>query len=384
MRIAGASTTSAPSARSRAASALACARARVTTTLRPLSGRRSNQASSSRSAATGPTIVTAGARMPARRPRRGARAWCAASRWPGSVPSCTIAAGSSRGAPVGDELLGDPRQLRGRPCRRRASRETRPARPSRSPVSGFAGSSWPVTNATALAAPRNVTGMPAYAGAAMPAVTPGTTSKSIPSAAQHARLLAAAAEDERVAALQPHDGLARRARARRAAARSPPAGPAARRRPCRRRSARRRRGAAASASRGMSLSCSTTSALPDHLERPRGEQPGIARPGPDEVRPVTAGPSRPRRAAAARARSERLRVGAGELVGEPREPSAGADERASSVDAPSRRVHADRRCGSRRRARRRPRARPRARLGGGVAQGGDRFAGGVVVLARPR
>ena len=39
IRIAGASTTAAPSARSRAASALACARARVTATVRPCSGR---------------------------------------------------------------------------------------------------------------------------------------------------------------------------------------------------------------------------------------------------------------------------------------------------------------------------------------------------------
>ena len=38
MRIAGASTTAAPSARSRAASALACARARVTAMVRPASG----------------------------------------------------------------------------------------------------------------------------------------------------------------------------------------------------------------------------------------------------------------------------------------------------------------------------------------------------------
>ena len=43
-------------------------------------------------------------------------------------------------------------------------------------VSGFPGSSWPVTKATALAIPRWVTGIPAYAGAATPAVTPGTTS----------------------------------------------------------------------------------------------------------------------------------------------------------------------------------------------------------------
>ena len=39
-----------------------------------------------------------------------------------------------------------------------------------------------MTNATALAASRWVTGIPAYAGAATPAVTPGTTSNAIPAA----------------------------------------------------------------------------------------------------------------------------------------------------------------------------------------------------------
>ena len=67
MRIAGASTTRAPSLRSRPASALACARARVTTTLRPASGPAVNHASSSCSAATAPTTVIAGARRPASR-----------------------------------------------------------------------------------------------------------------------------------------------------------------------------------------------------------------------------------------------------------------------------------------------------------------------------
>ena len=49
--------------------------------------------------------------------------------------------------------------------------------------SAFSGSSWAVTKATADATSRCVTGMPAYAGAATPAVTPGTTSKRTPAAA---------------------------------------------------------------------------------------------------------------------------------------------------------------------------------------------------------
>jgi hypothetical protein len=40
-----------------------------------------------------------------------------------------------------------------------------------------------VTTATLEARPRWVTGMPAYAGAAMAALTPGTTSKGIPASA---------------------------------------------------------------------------------------------------------------------------------------------------------------------------------------------------------
>src|SRR4051795_7482198 len=89
-------------------------------------------------------------------------------------------------------------------------------------LSGLVGSSCPVTKATAEAASRWVTGMPAYAGAATPAVTPGTTSKATPAVAsasassprpapkapprrgERLRLLAAAAEHERVAALEPH------------------------------------------------------------------------------------------------------------------------------------------------------------------------------------
>ena len=52
----------------------------------------------------------------------------------------------------------------------------------------------------------------------MPAVTPGTTSKAMPASRSALRLLAAAAEHERVAALEAHDALARPRRARRAAA----------------------------------------------------------------------------------------------------------------------------------------------------------------------
>ena len=55
---------------------------------------------------------------------------------------------------------------------------------------------------------RWVTGMPAYAGAAMAAVMPGTTSKRTPAAREGLALFAAAAEDEGVAALEADDAPA--------------------------------------------------------------------------------------------------------------------------------------------------------------------------------
>ena len=56
--------------------------------------------------------------------------------------------------------------------------------------------------------PRCVTGMPASSGAATAVVTPGTTSNGTPAMRQRQCFLAAAAEDERVAALEPDDALA--------------------------------------------------------------------------------------------------------------------------------------------------------------------------------
>ena len=50
--------------------------------------------------------------------------------------------------------------------------------------------------------------MPASSGAATAVVTPGTTSNGMPAMRQRQRFFGAAAEHERVAALQPHDALA--------------------------------------------------------------------------------------------------------------------------------------------------------------------------------
>ena len=59
-----------------------------------------------------------------------------------------------------------------------------------------------MTKATALAASRWVTGIPAYALAATPAVTPGHDLEGDPVRAQGLGLLAAAPEHERVPALE--------------------------------------------------------------------------------------------------------------------------------------------------------------------------------------
>ena len=56
--------------------------------------------------------------------------------------------------------------------------------------------------------PRWVTGMPASAGAAIAELMPGTISNGIAGRRQRERFFAAAAEHERVAALEPHDALA--------------------------------------------------------------------------------------------------------------------------------------------------------------------------------
>ena len=80
----GVSTTSAPSSRSRAARPLACARARVTATTSPCSGRRSSHAIVSRSPATRPTRVIAGGRMPSASTRAAMPASVSTTvRWPG-------------------------------------------------------------------------------------------------------------------------------------------------------------------------------------------------------------------------------------------------------------------------------------------------------------
>ena len=92
----GCTTASAPTARRAATISSACWRGRVTSTRVPNSGRCSNQASFSRRLTTSPTTTTAGASSPAARTRTtSSLSGASTTRWLGSVPFMTTAAGVS-------------------------------------------------------------------------------------------------------------------------------------------------------------------------------------------------------------------------------------------------------------------------------------------------
>ncbi len=177
--IAGSSTTSAPSSSSSLRSSLACSRARVTTIVRPNSGRCSNHEKSNR--ATSPTTIADGDSTPA---VAMVPSVARVVRCSGRVPQRTAATGVSGARPPRTNASA---MSAIRPAPMRITRVP-PARASASQsvsVVPFAGSSWPVTIVTLVDAPRCVTGMPAYAGAAIALVMPGTTSNGTP-AAMHA------------------------------------------------------------------------------------------------------------------------------------------------------------------------------------------------------
>ena len=101
VRITGACTTFAPSSWSARAKPLACARARVTATVWPLSGRGDSHSSAPASPATGPTTVIEGARSCSRRAISAMLCSVPVTvRWSGSVPRSTIATGSEAGRPA--------------------------------------------------------------------------------------------------------------------------------------------------------------------------------------------------------------------------------------------------------------------------------------------
>ena len=73
------------------------------------------------------------------------------------------------------------------------------------PRGSRAAGSWPLKTVTCDATPRCVIGMPDAAGTACSEETPGTTSNRTPRLGERECLLAAASEDERVAALEADD-----------------------------------------------------------------------------------------------------------------------------------------------------------------------------------
>ena len=197
--MAGSSITSAPSSSSRTRSSLACSRARVTTTERPNNGRASNQARSS--AATSPTTIALGGSTPASAMvARVART----VRWSGRVPLRTAATGVSARAPTVDQAPGDVAD-----AARAHEDHERPAGPGqRLPVDVGA-----VLGRVLVAGDDGEVGRDAavghrdarVGGGADGAGDPGDHLEGDAGGGQRLRLLAAAAEHERVTALQPHD-----------------------------------------------------------------------------------------------------------------------------------------------------------------------------------
>ncbi len=157
--IVGASTGSAPSARSRSESALAWWRVRGTSTRLPESGRVSNQASSSRSAATSPITVTAGGATPTAFSAMFASVPVTTS-CRGVVPQRTSATGVDAGLPCATRAPAiAPR--RPTPMSSTSVPGNRASASRSTCASGLSGSSCPVTTANAGARPRCVTGIPA-------------------------------------------------------------------------------------------------------------------------------------------------------------------------------------------------------------------------------
>ena len=217
MRIAGASITSAPRPASRAARPLAWARARVTATTSPCSGRRSSQASVSRRPATGPISVIEGGRIPSASTRAGQPGQRVDDR---ALPRQGAALDHRRGLagiPAGrDQPLGDQRQVLHAHVEDERPGEARERLPVerrlgllRILVAGDEGDrrgGVAVRDRDARVGGRRDPGRHARHDL-----------ERDPGGGQRLGLLAAAPEHERVAALEADDALARPAPARRAA-----------------------------------------------------------------------------------------------------------------------------------------------------------------------
>ena len=209
MRMVGISKTSAPSARRPALKPPACFRVRVTTMRLPKSGRVSNQFSWSRSATTSPKTATAGAWKPL-----AATFSAMSASVPRSVccrpvvPQRTSATGVSGAAPCCRKLLGDradplhAHEHDLRPRRRRELREIeRALRLRRILVPGENG------ELRRVVAMRHRDARVSRRGDGR--ADAGDDLETQPRRRERLRLLAAAPEDKRIAALQPHDPLSR-------------------------------------------------------------------------------------------------------------------------------------------------------------------------------
>ena len=189
----------------------ACARARVTATVRPCNGRASAQAMPSRRPATGPTTVTAGASIP---PSSATEAISDSGavivRCAGSVPDETTAVGVSGSLPAAISAFAIAGS-RPTPIRNTSVPPKRASTSQSMSEVSFPGRSWPVTIATCAATPAVGDRDPGVGGRGDRRRDAGHDLERDAGGREGLRLLAAAPEDERVAALEPHHETAREA-----------------------------------------------------------------------------------------------------------------------------------------------------------------------------
>ncbi len=183
--IRGSSTASAPWSRRSSENSAHWWAARVTSTRFPKSGFHRSQSQRLRSSTTPPTITSAGARTPSARARSTMSASVpVTTRCPGQEARSTTATGVAGSRPPATRCsttwgrVRMPMYTTRVPlARARAPQSSSgPAPPSRR--------RWPVTKVTDGAWSRWVRGNPAYTAAAEAEVTPGTTSKGMPSRAR--------------------------------------------------------------------------------------------------------------------------------------------------------------------------------------------------------
>ena len=157
--------------------------------------------SASRTATTSPITTSAGVGQSAAAAPiapSGATTTCSSS----VVPHETTAAGVDAGFPSRDQPLGEP------PDDRAAHEGDERARDAGKAAASSSSTSFAANAVTACETPRCVTGMPTDSGHRRDRRDAGDELERHAGVGERERLLPAAAEDERVAALQPHDAAA--------------------------------------------------------------------------------------------------------------------------------------------------------------------------------